>query len=233
LEGRPTSLQARGNPAEDCAMDPIALELDQVLPAAQLAAWQGEFGRAYTERNVLDRRTRAPAFREMLAGLALTRVLEVGCNRGHNLATLAEELGIAQVLGVEPGEHALQLARAASPRASALAGRAEALPFRDAWFDLVFTCGVLIHVPPAGLDAALAEIVRCSRRYVLAIEYFAESEEQVEYRGHRELLWKRNYAAEYLRRNPNLHVLRQGYWDRADGFDRSHWWLMERAPTRG
>jgi len=198
------------------------------LPRTQIEAWKGEFGRAYTERNVLDRRTREPAFRAMLGELDLRRVLEVGCNRGHNLATLAEGLRIPEVCGIEPGEHALSLARHASPRAFVLPGRAEALPFRDACFDLVFTCGVLIHVPPAGLDAALAEILRCSRRYVLAIEYFAAAEESIVYRGERELLWKRDYAAEYRQREPTLRIVSQGYWDRAEGFDRSHWWLFER-----
>ncbi len=210
-------------------MESPSLERDRTLPADQLAIWQGEFGRAYTERNVLDRRTREPAFREMFAGLALERVLEVGCNRGHNLATLADGLRIPGVFGIEPGEHALELARNASPRAFVLPGRAEALPFRDQWFDLVFTCGVLIHVPPAGLDAALAEIVRCSRRYVLAVEYFAPEETRIDYRGHSELLWKRDYAAEYCRRHSELRVLRKGYLDSADGFDHSTWWLFERG----
>ena len=45
----------------------------------QLEVWQGEFGMAYTDRNVVDWRVRLPAFRQMLDGLSLQRVVEVGC----------------------------------------------------------------------------------------------------------------------------------------------------------
>jgi len=61
--------------------------------AYQLEVWEGEFGKAYTDRNVIDWRTRLPAFQQMLGGLPIKRVLEVGCNRGHNLVCLAELLG--------------------------------------------------------------------------------------------------------------------------------------------
>ena len=59
----------------------------------QLGVWKGEFGKAYTDRNVIDWHTRFPAFQQMLDGLPIKRVLEVGCNRGHNLAALVEVLG--------------------------------------------------------------------------------------------------------------------------------------------
>src|SRR5664280_1025230 len=74
----------------------------------QLEIWQGEFVKAYTDRNVVDWHSRLPAFKKMLAGLELKRVLEVGCNRGHNLQTLLELLGDgAEIFGVEPNTYAL------------------------------------------------------------------------------------------------------------------------------
>jgi protein-L-isoaspartate O-methyltransferase len=69
----------------------------------QLRIWEGEFGKDYTDGNVIDWRTRLRAFRQMLDGLPIKRVLEVGCNRGHNLVCLAELLGEeSEVVGVEP-----------------------------------------------------------------------------------------------------------------------------------
>jgi len=59
----------------------------------QLQAWKGDFGKAYTDRNVIDWQRRAPAFQKMFEGLALDRVLEVGCNRGHNLPAVRQALG--------------------------------------------------------------------------------------------------------------------------------------------
>jgi pseudaminic acid biosynthesis-associated methylase len=196
--------------------------------AAQLDVWQGDFGDAYTDRNQVDWRRRLPAFRHMLGGLGLERVLEVGCNRGHNLVALRHLLGEgADLVGVEPNDHALGLARRTGA-ATFLDGQILDLPFADGAFDLVFTAGVLIHIAPEHLPGALRSLHRCSRRYLLAIEYGAEAETAVPYRGHDDLLWKRNFLAHYRAEFPDLALLRQGFWGPEDGFDRAHWWLLEK-----
>jgi pseudaminic acid biosynthesis-associated methylase len=194
----------------------------------QLDAWQGQFGKEYTERNAIDWRVRLPAFRTMIEGLGVRRVLEVGCNRGHNLVALRQVLGDrAELAGVEPNPHALELAQATGV-ADFRAGTIYELPFADGSFDLVFTAGVLIHIPPESLPAALAEMHRCSRRYLLAVEYAAEEETVVPYRGHGDLLWKRDFLREYQAHFPWLGLVRQGYWGKDDGFDRTTWWLLEK-----
>jgi pseudaminic acid biosynthesis-associated methylase len=194
----------------------------------QLDVWQGKFGKDYTERNAVNWRVRLPAFRAMLDGLKLTRLLEVGCNRGHNLVALRALLGDAvELSGVEPNPHALGLARGTGA-AECHAGHILDLPFADGSFDLVFTAGVLIHVPPENLTAALEELHRCSCRYLLAAEYAAAEETAVPYRGHTDLLWKRDFLQEYQGRFPDLSLVRQGYWGSEHGFDRTTWWLLEK-----
>jgi len=194
-----------------------------------LRIWEGEFGKAYTDRNVIDWHTRLPAFRQMLDGLPIKRALEVGCNRGHNLIALAELLGGGgDIVGIEPNRYSLELARASSTKVGVLYGHAFDLPFKDGYFDLVFTAGVLIHIPLTDLPAALAEIYRVSKRYILAIEYFAEEETVIHYRGHDDLLWKRDFLKHYRTQFPDLTLLRSGYWGPEDGFDRTHWWLLEK-----
>lgn len=196
---------------------------------SQLDEWRGEFGKAYTDRNVVEWQKREPAFREMLQGLALSRVLEIGCNRGHNLVALSNILGEdAELVGLEPNPYARQIARGNS-KLSVLAGTTHDIPFKDGYFDLAFTCTVLIHVPLERLSAATAEIARVTRRYILCIEYFAEEETTIHYRGHDDLLWKRNFLEQYQKNVPGLKLLRTGYWDDKDGFDRSHWWLLEKS----
>jgi pseudaminic acid biosynthesis-associated methylase len=183
----------------------------------ELRAWEGDFGEAYTQRNVADWRVRQPAFREMIDGLPIQRVLEVGCNRGHNLVALADLLGAeAEVVAIEPNPVAREIARAASAK---VAG----------YFDLAFTAGVLIHVPLEKLPAAIAQIYRVSRRYVLAIEYFDEQETNIPYHGRTDLLWKRNFLQHYQTQFPDLALVRQGYFGPESGFDRCHWWLMEKT----
>src|SRR5215212_5929034 len=89
----------------------------------QLDTWRGDFGEAYTDRNQIDWRTRLPGFREVLAGLELPRVVEVGCNRGHNLIALSELLGeTSEIIGIEPNRYARELARQASPKFAVLEG---------------------------------------------------------------------------------------------------------------
>ena len=200
--------------------------------AHQLRVWEGEFGEAYTDRNVIDWRVRLPAFLQMLNGLPIERVLEVGCNRGHNLVALAEILGEgSNVVGVEPNRYALELARASSVKVGALHAHALDLPFKDRYFDLVFTACVLIHIPLTELPRVLAEIHRLSKRYILAIEYFAEEETAVHYRGHDDLLWKRNFLKHYQSQFPELTLIRSGYWGPKDGFDRTHWWLLKKPDS--
>lgn len=196
----------------------------------QLDVWRGDFGRAYTDRNIEDWNLRLPAFREMLEGLTLPRVLEVGCNRGHNLVALSELLGdSSEVVGVEPNPYAQQLARTFSSKVGVLQGNVFDLPFKDGFFDLAFTAGVLIHIPLADLPRALAEIYRVSRRYVLAMEYFAEEETPIPYQGRTDLLWKRNFFAQYQTQFPDLRLVREGFYGKDRGFDRTTWWLLEKA----
>jgi hypothetical protein len=96
----------------------------------QLDVWKSDFGKGYTERNQVDWRRRVPAFRAMLGGLPLRHVLEVGCNRGHNLVTLREVLGPdVELTGVEPNEYARQLASESGVKA--VAGSIFQLPFPD------------------------------------------------------------------------------------------------------
>ena len=196
----------------------------------QLDAWTGDFGDAYTDRNKVDPRKRVAAFKRMLEGLDVKGILEVGCNRGHNLEAIGEALGKGlRLAGVEPNQHALKMAQEFQPQTLFMKGDAYALPFDDKAFDLVFTAGVLIHIPTEKLRDALVEIHRVSSKYILCIEYFAENDEEICYRGKSGLLWKRNFGALYQLQFHALKLIRSGYWSAEDGFDRTHWWLFEKG----
>jgi pseudaminic acid biosynthesis-associated methylase len=132
------------------------------------------------------------------------------------------------VYGVDVNEHALSRLRTSLPGVNAVWSVARELPFRDAYFDLVFTTGVLIHQPGDALGDVMSEIVRCSRRYVLAGEYFSETEVEVPYRGQEGALFKRDYGALYRRRFPDLHLVREGFLPRGSGWDDVTYWLFER-----
>lgn len=201
--------------------------------STQLENWSSDFGREYTNRNVIDWHARLPAFRTMLSGLNVTRVLEVGCNRGHNLLALSELLGgDGEIVGVEPNLYAVELARTSSSKVAVLRGNIFDLPFKAGSFDLVFTVGVLIHIPLESLQAAMLELARVSSRYLLAAEYFAEQETAISYRGSSDLLWKRDFLGHFQSCLPKINLLRSGYWGPEDGFDRVHWWLFEQPRSK-
>ena len=157
-------------------------------------------------------------------------MLEIGCNRGHNLVALSHVLPEgSQVAGVEPQVHARTIAE----QISALDvhdGTIYEVPFDDRTFELVLTSGVLIHVPLPKLETALREVHRVSRRYILSIEYFAEQETAIPYRGHDDLLWKRDFLSHYRALFPDLTLLGSADLTLADGFDDARWWLLERGP---
>jgi pseudaminic acid biosynthesis-associated methylase len=184
----------------------------------QLALWTSDLGRDYTARNDHERPERVDAWRRLLGGDAPPRVIEVGCNVGWNLEYL-RRLGAAELCAVEPQAAAVARARQRGASFGVLQGTAFALPFRDGWADLAFTSGVLIHIAPRDLDAALAEIYRVSRRWIAAIEYDHPTEVEVPYRGHAAALWKRDHGAAWLRRFPDLHLVRRLALGPADGYD--------------
>ena len=194
----------------------------------QLALWQSTFGQHYTDRNDVENPARIVTWRRILAGLPVQRALEVGCNVGWNLRYLTAA-GVPAVWGVEPQTYAIERARRADPSLTIVPGTAFSLPFRDGWFDLSFTSGVLIHISPDDLPRALDELYRVTSRYLIAIEYDHPAEVEVSYRGHDGALWKRDHGAAIARRFPTLRKLSSGFLAAAAGYDDCTFHVFERT----
>lgn len=182
--------------------------------------WSGPFGDAYTERNATLDERRADFWDRLLTAHPIRNVLEVGCGQGGNLAPIARILPPAEVWGVDVNESALARARANAPGVNAVRNVARRLPFGDELFDLVFTMGVLIHQPDSTLPLVMAEIVRCSRRFVFSGEYHAEKPTEVPYHLERGALIKRDYGRLYGELFPELELIEEGFLGPDSGFDR-------------
>jgi len=193
----------------------------------QLKAWKSNFGVEYTNRNVILPESRINAFRSIIKDLNINKILEIGCNVGHNLIALSK-IGDFKLIGLEPSKYAVLQGRSYSNNISILEGDIFDIPFKNGYFELVFTSGVLIHINLADLPKAIDEMYRVSNKYVLAIEYYSEVESVIPYRGHDNLLWKRDFKKIFVERHPDLKLLRNGFLDRENGFDRTHWWLFEK-----
>ncbi len=193
----------------------------QPSKTTQLQEWEGDFGREYTDRNSLTPQqvdelwrknygvTRTEVNRTFLQSIPTNaRILEVGCNIANQLLLL-QQLGYSNLHGIEVQGYALDIARSRVRGINLVQSSAFEIPYKDGYFDLVFTAGVLIHISPADLPVAMAEIHRCSRAFIMGAEYYAAQATEVTYRNHNALLWKMDYAQEYLSRFPDLQLVQE------------------------
>jgi pseudaminic acid biosynthesis-associated methylase len=185
--------------------------------------WAGAFGDEYLSRCRVDYREREEFWRSAIEYTRPSNVLEVGCNAGWNLMAIQAVDSSVETFGVDINAAAVR--EAGANGVSAQLGSAKSITqiFGRGSMDLVFSAGVLIHVAPEDLEEAMRAIVQVSRKYVLAVEYESEQEEEVLYRGHGGKLWKRNYGKLYG--NLGLDLLAFGP---AQGFDRCEYWLMSK-----
>lgn len=183
------------------------------------ALWKGEFGNDYVQRNNSAGGGRGPFWRDHLSRFPASRILEVGCNVGANLRHLADLVPARDVWGVDINETSLAQLHAELPAVNGGWAAARDLPFRDGWFDLVFTVAVLIHQPEDMLETVVSEMARCSRRYIACIEYTAPDVVEVGYRGTRSAFFKRPYGEVITAALPDLHLLHVGEVTKGQGFD--------------
>lgn len=95
-------------------------------------------------------------------------MLEVGCGTGVLAAALAERTA-ARVWAVDAEPAMLDIARARVPASVGLkAGKAEALPFRDAWFERAVMRQVVQHVERARALPELARVLAPGGRALIA-----------------------------------------------------------------
>jgi pseudaminic acid biosynthesis-associated methylase len=187
----------------------------------QTKHWMGEFGKEYTDRNLLSPdelesvyKKRYGVTRTSLNHLFLDgidpsiSVLEVGSNVGDQLLLL-QEMGFKELHGVELQDYAAKLSRSRTRDIEVIRGTIFQIPCTTAGFELVFTSGLLIHIKPSDIAAAIREIYRCSRKYIWGFEYFADRYCEVTYRGHHDLLWKADFAGLYLNLFGDLELVKE------------------------
>lgn len=202
----------------------------------QLTFWMGEFGDEYWRRNKITPekiKEGARAYRRIFDQIKVNSVLEVGSNIGIQLTILRKLLGPKiELNAVEPNKQAFaKLTKNPSLKLKkAYNCSGYQLPFDDSSIDLVFTSGVLIHIPPKNLTEITKEIVRVSKKYVLCLEFFSHEPEEKAYRGHRNVFFKRDFGAFYLDNFPKLKAVDNGFlWEREfPSFMDYHWWLFKK-----
>ena len=187
----------------------------------QMHEWNGQFGKEYTDRNALSLSEMELLYKDNY-GITRTemnsrfidnldrdmKVLEVGSNIGNQLLLL-QQSGFKNLYGIELQSYAVELSKNNTRRINLIEGSAFDIPFKDGFFDLVFTSGVLIHISPNDISLVLDEIHRCTKKYIWCFEYYSEAYAKIEYRDHANLLWKTDFSKLFLKHFSNLRLVKE------------------------
>lgn len=202
----------------------------------QVKFWRGEFGDTYVDRNSTTHEpmgARLNLWVRIFAYMAddmPKSVLEVGPNIGLNLRAM-KMLCEADYYAVEPNAKARQVLIAENilPESNLQDGFAGDFIVPKTPVDLAFTSGVLIHIHHDDLLEACTNIYKASGKYIVCYEYFSDQPETIEYRGHGDKLFKRDYGSFWLENFPDLKCLGYGFeWKHMTGMDNATWWVFEK-----
>ena len=98
-------------------------------------------------------------------------------------------------------------------------------------FDISLIKGVLIHINPEMLPAVYEKLYQTSNKYILICEYYNPFPVTVNYRGHNDRLFKRDFAGEMLEKYDNLELIDYGFTykrDKAFPQDDITWFLLKK-----
>ena len=198
------------------------------MQSEQETFWAGDFGDAYVDRN--NNHSKLYYFSKILLAnrIPLNSVIELGANIGINLDALITLYPKITTFGVEINAKAYALL---STKHKAYLG--SVFHFENAkTYDLAFCAGVLIHQAPDLLPAFYDKLFNLSHRYILINEYHSPAPIELEYRGNKGKLFKRDFGRELWERYPGLKLVDYGFvWGRdymSVGED-SNWFLFEKA----
>jgi len=195
--------------------------------------WAGEFGNDYIGRNV-GSKLLASNLAFFTKALAHTRKLqsciEFGANIGMNLKAL-------QLLYPNQEQYAIEINPTAAAELETIIPPehihvSSILGFTpDRAWDLVLIKGVLIHINPDWLPQVYDALYQSTGHYLLVCEYYNPSPVTINYRGHTDRLFKRDFCGEILDRYPDLKLIDYGFaYKRDPNFpqDDISWFLMEK-----
>lgn len=194
--------------------------------------WATDFGNEYVDRNDGEKliASNVALFSKILRSApSVKSVSELGCNIGLNLMALNRINQKFDLQGYEINELAAKTAADQKIANIVNTTITEPLP-RQKKFDLTFSKLVLIHINPDKLEAVYENLYNLSNRYIMVCEYYNPFPVVVEYRGHQNRLFKRDFAGELISKY-NLRLLDYGFNYHLDPYftnDDANWFLMEK-----
>ena len=187
----------------------------------QTKFWKGDFGDQYTDRCSVSQEewdkyylksygvTKIEINRAFVSGWPEdVKILEVGCNVGLQLGGL-QRMGFKNLYGIELSPYAAEKAKEITKGVNIINASGFDIPYKDNYFDVVCTNGVLIHIAPDDHKTIMSEIFRCSKKFIWGFEYYSEKFTNINYRGNENYLWKGDFAGIYMNLFPNLKMVKK------------------------
>jgi len=203
--------------------------------------WSGSFGDNYVERNdgaellASNLYMFSNVFRNL--STQVTSVIEFGANIGANLEAIEKLLPKTSLSAIEINRKAAVLLKERIEKCEVYQG--SILEAEEKFgvgktkkYDFVLIKGVLIHINPDELESVYESLYRASNKYICIAEYYNPSPIEIDYRGYKNKLFKRDFAGEILKRYKDLSLVDYGFCYSGDLLfpmnDDITWFLLEK-----
>ena len=194
--------------------------------------WAGEFGDLYISRNESENllASNIALFADIFSSLdkVPSSIMELGANIGMNVKAIQKLSPGAQFTGVEINKQACEILSKTGCEVIE-SSIVDAATLKK--FDLVFSKGVMIHLMPDQLVPTYKKMYEWSNRFILIAEYYNPTPVALEYRGHANKLFKRDFAGEFLDIFSDVELKNYGFVYKGDDYglnDDISWFLLEK-----
>ena len=198
----------------------------------QRSFWASEFGNDYINRNNSDELLASNlAFFSKIMNVVNENpedFLEFGANIGMNLKALKLLFPTSIYSGVEINAEACNQLRQTADFTYE-SSIEDFIPIET--YEVVFSKGVLIHIGPENLPIVYQKMYESSNKWILIAEYYNPTPVGIDYRGHKNKLFKRDFAGEMLDFYPDLRLVDCGFSYHRGTFpqDDISWFLLRKV----
>jgi len=194
--------------------------------------WKGNFGNKYIKRNDFKKgiNNNVHLFKKIFKkSIKIKDLIELGPNIGHNTLAIKKIFRKVKITGVEINKKACQELKKIK---NVDVINESILSFNtDNKFDLVLAKGILIHIHPKYLKNLYKKIYKLSKKYILFCEYYNPYPVSIKYRGHKEKLFKNDYAGDFLKMFKDYKLEDYGFIYHLDKYpsDDVTWFLLKKV----
>jgi len=196
--------------------------------------WAGNFGNDYINRNQSNHiiASNLSFFSKSLDKVnGIENCIEFGANIGMNLRALKILFPNYEQFAIEINKNAAKQLEEILPKENIFNQSIIEFDQAKQW-DLSIIKTVLIHINPESLKAVYETLFKHTRKYLLIAEYYNPSPIEVNYRGHANVLFKRDFAGEFMDLYPKFILEDYGFnYHRDNKFpqDDINWFLLRKT----